>query len=234
MKRALIVDDQPEVCELLSRTLQSAGLEVLTLNNSDCASEFLSEGKFDVVFLDLHMPGVDGLSLLQQIRKADPEQLTPVILLSDDQRPSALSVAFDAGASFFLYKPLDKDRILKLLRAAQGALEYKHRQTRRISVRAPAAIRHGSEILDAETVNMSLTGVLLRASRLLPVGATVDVFLHLLPHQKPLISGGSVVRVDQGNRVGIRFHKLALQESMRLQEFLLPLIPDSLPANRFP
>jgi CheY-like chemotaxis protein len=225
VKRALIVDDQPEVCELLARTLQCAGIDALTLHNGEHASEFLAEGKFDVVFLDLHMASVDGLALLQQIRKANPSQLTPVILLSDDQRPSALSVAFDAGASFFLYKPIDKDRILKLLRAAQGALEYKHRQTRRIPVKAKATVRSGAEILEGETINMSLTGVLLSAPRPLPIGTSVDLYLHLIPHAKPVTSSGSVARIDD-NRLGIRLSKMSMQESTRLQEFLLPLIPD--------
>ena len=141
MKRALILDSQPEVRDLLSRTLQSAGIEALALHTGEGAADFVAEGRFDVVFLDLHSSGVDGLALLQQIRRTDPSQLTPVVLMSDDQRPSAMSIAFDAGASFFLYKPIDKERVLKLLRAAQGALEYRHRQTRRIPVRAHTTVR---------------------------------------------------------------------------------------------
>lgn len=226
MKRALILDSQPEVRDLLSRTLQSAGIEALALHTGEGAADFVAEGRFDVVFLDLHSSGVDGLALLQQIRRTDPSQLTPVVLMSDDQRPSAMSIAFDAGASFFLYKPIDKERVLKLLRAAQGALEYRHRQTRRIPVRAHATVRWGMELLDAETVNMSLTGVLLRVSHPLPVGAPIKLSLHLVPESKPLVAGGSVVR-NVSNGIGVRFEKLTVQESMCLQEFLLPLIPEN-------
>ena len=226
MKRALILDSQPEVRDLLSRTLQSAGIEALALHTGEGAADFVAEGRFDVVFLDLHSSGVGGLTLLQQIRRTDPSQLTPVVLMSDDQRPSAMSIAFDAGASFFLYKPIDKERVLKLLRAAQGALEYRHRQTRRIPVRAHATVRWGMELLDAETVNMSLTGVMLRVSHPLPVGSLIKLSLHLVPESKPLIAGGSVVR-NTSNGIGVRFEKLTVQESMCLQEFLLPLIPES-------
>jgi CheY-like chemotaxis protein len=224
MKRALVVDDQPEVCELLARTLQSAGLETLALQTSGDAPELLTESKFDVVFLDLHMPDLDGIELLRHIRKSLNNQTTPVILLSDDQRPSALSVAFDAGASFFLYKPFDKERILKLLRAAQGALDYRYRQTRRVALRAPVQLRWGAEVMQGETIDMSLSGVLLRASKVIPVGSPVSLSLFLAPHAKPVISEGSVVRLERDNRMGIRLNKLAMEESMRLQEFLLPLI----------
>ena len=227
MKRALVIDDQAEVCDLLSRTLQSVGIEVLVLHRADNARDFVAEGHFDVVFLDLHMSNGDALALLQQIRSTNVSNPTPVILLSEDQRPSALSVAFDAGATFFLYKPLDKERILKLLRAAQGALEYKHRQTRRIPIRVRVAIRFGPETLEGETINMSLTGMLLRSARPLPVGASIGLSLQLAPHMKPLVSRGSVVRLADGNRIGVRLEKLNMEESMRLQEFLLPLIPES-------
>ncbi|HUI76089.1 MAG TPA: response regulator [Candidatus Acidoferrum sp.] len=225
MKRALVVDDQPEVCELLTKALQSEGLETLTLHASADAPEFLTESKFDVVFLDLHMPNLDGIDLLRHIRKSLNNQTTPVILLSDDQRPSALSVAFDAGASFFLYKPLDKERVLKILRAAQSALDYRHRQTRRVELRAPVRLRWGAEMIQGETINMSLSGVLLKASSAIPVGSPVNLSLFLFPHAKPVISEGSVVRIEHDNRMGIRLNNLTMQESMRLQEFLLPLIP---------
>jgi len=224
MKRALVVDDQPEICELLAQTLQSAGLETLTLQASGDAPEFLTENKFDVVFLDLHMPNLDGIDLLRHIRKSLNNQTTPVILLSDDQRPSALSVAFDAGASFFLYKPLDKERVLKILRAAQSALDYRQRQTRRVKLRAPVQIRWGAEVMEGETVDMSMSGVLLKCSRLIPVGSPVNLKLYLAPNGRPVTTQGSVVRLEQENRIGIRLNNLAMQDSMQLQEFLLPLI----------
>jgi DNA-binding response OmpR family regulator len=225
LKRALLVDDQPEVCELLAKTLQSVGIEALTLQQSNDAPEFIAEGKFDVVFLDLHMPNLDGIALLQRIRRSALNQSSPVILLSDDLRPSALSVAFEAGATFFLYKPLDKANVLRLLRAIQGTFEYKCRQTRRVVLRAPVRLHCGAQFLEAETIDISLTGVLLKASRSLPVGSSVELSLFLIPQTKPVVSAGSVVRVEHGNRIGIRLNNLTNQESMRLQEFLLPLIP---------
>ena len=225
MSRALIVDDQPEVCDLLSKTLQSVGIDSLSLQQSDIAPEFLTEGKFDIFFLDLHMSGVDGISLLRQVRSQVTNRLTPVILLSDDLRPSAMSVAFEAGASFFLYKPLDKDRVLKLIRATMSSLEYKRRQTRRVPLKAPFRMKCGGDVVEGETINMSLTGVLLKSPKPIPIGSPVDLSLFVVPQMKPVVSAGSVVRLDHENRVGVRFSRLSDQESMRLQEVLLPMIP---------
>jgi DNA-binding response OmpR family regulator len=131
-RRALVVDDEPAICELIQKVLHSAGMEALTLTRSTEASGLLEEAKFDVVFLDLHMASPDGIELARQMRRTESKRRTPIILLSDEQRPSAMSVGFEAGASFFLYKPIDKDRLLKLIRATQGTMEHDRRRTRRI------------------------------------------------------------------------------------------------------
>jgi PleD family two-component response regulator len=56
----------------------------------------LEEGKFDVVLLDLHMPSPDGIELARQMRRTESNRVTPIILISDDQRPSAMSIGFEA------------------------------------------------------------------------------------------------------------------------------------------
>ncbi len=99
-KRGLIVDDEPAVCEMVGRVLTSAGMEALTLTKSADAPGLLSGGKFDVVFLDLHMAAPDGIELARQMRGSRWNRATPIVLISDDQRPSAMSVGFEAGASF--------------------------------------------------------------------------------------------------------------------------------------
>jgi CheY-like chemotaxis protein len=73
------------------------------------------------------------------MRSSRFNRTTPIVLISDDQRPSALSVGFAAGASFFLYKPIDKAQLLKLVRATQGAMEHERRRTRRLTI--PSRVR---------------------------------------------------------------------------------------------
>jgi DNA-binding response OmpR family regulator len=119
-RRGLIVDDEAAVCEMVGKVLTAAGMEALTLTRSEEAPGLLNAGKFDVVFLDLHMAAPDGIELARQVRGSQWNRTTPIVLISDDQRPSALSIGFEAGASFFLYKPIDKDRLFKLIRATQS------------------------------------------------------------------------------------------------------------------
>jgi PilZ domain len=74
-------------------------------------------------------------------------------------------------------------------------------------------------------VNVSLEGMLIRTPRMLPVGSSVDVSLQLNQAMKPVIGAGSVVRVLGHEQMGIHLGRLTLEESRRLQEYLLPLLP---------
>jgi hypothetical protein len=80
--------------------------------------------------------------------------------------------------------------------------------------------------LEGETVDVSLSGVLVKAHRTFPTGSPVNVAMHLSPRMRPIVGVGSVVRVVGGNQMGIQLDELTAAESERLQEFLLPLIPN--------
>jgi len=224
-RRGLIVDDEPLVCELIGKVLNSAGMEALAVTRSTEAPGILEGAKFDVVFLDLHMAFPDGIELARQMRSSRYNRTTPIVLISDDQRPSALSVGFAAGASFFLYKPIDKDRLLKLVRATQGSVEHEQRRTRRVSIQSKVRFLFGKEELEGETINVSMSGLLLLATRIAPVGASLRMNLQFSQQMRPLLAAGSVVRIQRGNQMGIQLDQLTLSDSERLQEFLLPLIP---------
>ena len=111
-RRGLAVDDDPAVCELIHSVLTSTGMEVLALGAGDEARELLREEKFAV--FHLRMPFPDGIELTRQARGSGVNQMTPIILLSDDTSTKAFSEGFLAGASFFFYKPIDKTRLLSL------------------------------------------------------------------------------------------------------------------------
>lgn len=224
LRRALIVDDEPTMCELIQEVLVSTGMEVLTLTRSAEATGYLRDQKFDVVLLDLCMPAPDGIALAQQMRGSGFNQMTPIIMISDDQQPAAVSKGFEAGASFFLYKPIDKGRLLKLIRATQGTIEHERRRFRRVPLHSKVQLRFDKGELEGETIDVSLNGLLVRAPHTVPVGSSVQVSLSLSPGMKPIDGRGSVRRIIGANQMGILLDRLNMVESGRLQEFLLPLI----------
>src|SRR5437016_6014608 len=102
-KRALIVDDEQQTCDLIARVLGLRGIQSLILTSSAEASAVLRQRGFAIVFLDLQMKFPDGLELTRLTRDSPFNRMTPVVLLSDDPHPNAMTQGFDAGASFFLY-----------------------------------------------------------------------------------------------------------------------------------
>jgi hypothetical protein len=138
-----------------------------------------------------------------------------------------MAKGFEAGASFFVYKPIDKDRLLRLIRATQGAIDDIHRRTRRVQVKSKVQITFRGQEIQGETVNVSLEGMLIRTPRMLPVGSSVGVSLLLNQAMKPVVGAGSVVRLNGHEEMGIHLGRLTREESQRLQEYLLPLIPGS-------
>src|SRR5260370_38298912 len=104
------------------------------------------------------MPSADGMELARQMRSSRFNRMTPIVLISDDQRPSARSVGFAAGASFFLYKPIDKSRLLKLVQATQGTMEHERRRTRRVPLRSKVRLTFGEEELQVEPIDVTWSG----------------------------------------------------------------------------
>ena len=92
------------------------------------------------------------------MRESGFNRMTPVVLISDDQNPQAMVKGFEAGASFFLYKPIDKDRLLRLARATQGAIEQERRRTRRVALKSKVQLRFGGQEIEVETVDVSMKG----------------------------------------------------------------------------
>lgn len=224
-KRALIVDTELETSGLIEEVLNSVGIDSLTLNRSSEAPEILREGKFAVAFFALRMASPDGPELTRQMRDSSFNRMTPVVLISDDQRPTAVSQGFEAGASFFLYKPVNRDRLLRLIRVTQAANEHERRRTRRVPVKSRVMLSHGGQQIDGESIDVSMEGVLVKAPQAFPVGSSVNVAMHLSKGMRPVVGAGCVVRLCSGNQMGIHLGRLDLAESQRLQEFLLPLIP---------
>src|SRR5690348_14732282 len=99
-KQVLIVDDDESVCQMVGKILTAAGMEPRSLTTSSQAIDLLDQEKFEMAFFDLHMASPDGMELSRHVRRSRWNRTTPIVIISDDQRPSAMSVGFEAGANF--------------------------------------------------------------------------------------------------------------------------------------
>jgi len=222
-RRALVIEKEPAMCALMQEVLESAELEVVTPAKGIENQLHFDEEKFDVALIGLGTPSENGMELVRQIRKSSFNRKTPIIMISDDLRPAALTEGFKAGASFFVYKPIDRAHLMRLIRVTQGTIEHEKRRFRRIAVRARVRVKCGDKSVEGETIDISLNGALIQASHTFPVGSPVEVNLYLLAGKPPIAGLGSIMRLVEGNQMGIQLERLPAAESGRLQEYLLPL-----------
>jgi CheY-like chemotaxis protein len=111
-RTVLVVDDEPDTCDLLQRYLSKQGFRVVTASSGEEALELAGRLHPDAMTLDVMMPGMDGWAVLAAL-KADPELAAiPVIVLSilDDK-----NLGYTLGAADYLTKPIDRDRLLAVL-----------------------------------------------------------------------------------------------------------------------
>jgi two-component system, NtrC family, response regulator HydG len=103
--RILIVDDEPDMCELLALALQSRDTVVVTTTSASEAFDRVATEEFDVVLTDLHMEGMDGLSICRRVGSLHPN--LPVILVTGLGSMDTAIAAMRAGAYDFITKPID-------------------------------------------------------------------------------------------------------------------------------
>lgn len=113
--RVLVVDDEPEITEIVETFLAESGYQVVVENSPAEAVGRAREFKPDVILLDIMMPGVDGYSVCEEI-KADPEFAnTPVIFLTGKDRTDDMGRSFRSGGDMFIKKPFSCERLLEIV-----------------------------------------------------------------------------------------------------------------------
>ncbi len=113
--RILIVDDDTCFLRVLKRILSGEQYAVTTTSDPSDAVGILRSSTFNLVICDLHMPGCDGLTLLQNIRKEGID--VPLIILTAYGEVETYLEAMNAGAAEYLNKPIKTDEFLETIRS---------------------------------------------------------------------------------------------------------------------
>jgi two-component system OmpR family response regulator len=114
MTRLLLVDDDTDILELLTKFLRQHGFETAAASDGAAALALLQQETFDLILLDLMLPGEDGLSLCRRIRAAER---TPIIMLTAISATTDRVVGLELGADDYLTKPFDTRELLARIRA---------------------------------------------------------------------------------------------------------------------
>jgi len=113
-KRILVVDDEPSIVELIRVNLEDGGYEVGIAADGDEALERFSQEAWDLVILDLMLPGVDGIEVCRRIRK---ESQVPIIMLTAKADEIDRVLGLEMGADDYVTKPFSPRELLARVRA---------------------------------------------------------------------------------------------------------------------
>jgi two-component system response regulator len=125
----LLVEDSDEIAELTRRVLKKINLNanLVWVNDGDLAIDFLfRQGKFSgraniaprVVFLDLHLPTVDGHAVLQRIKSDPATSSIPVVMITTSSDERDIAASYRLGANSYLIKPIDPEEFTKTITEA--------------------------------------------------------------------------------------------------------------------
>lgn len=116
MARIAVVDDAPEVLKLISGILESEGHVVTALADGEGFEERVEADGFDLVLLDVVLPGRNGYQILRNLKKQAATRAVPVVLVSSKTEPTDVEWGRRQGADGYLTKPFSADDLLASVR----------------------------------------------------------------------------------------------------------------------
>jgi DNA-binding response OmpR family regulator len=125
----LIADDDPDILELVSLTLERDGYEVARARNGEEALRIASERTLHLAVLDLMMPGIDGYEVTRRLREGDADHSLPILILSAFAEDRQATLALAAGADAYMRKPFSSRDLL----ARAGSLILERRPRSRLA-----------------------------------------------------------------------------------------------------
>jgi two-component system, OmpR family, response regulator len=223
--RILVVEDEPRMAALLQQGLSEESHVVSVVGDGREAVRLIKSSRFDLIILDIMLPGMDGLNVARRVRAAGNQ--TPILMLTARDRTKDIVAGLDAGADDYLTKPFPFEELCARVRAVarRGPIPRPvHLQIADLELDpANREVRRGERLVELTRTEFAILELLLRnAGRVVPrdailegvwgVGAevennTLDAFIRLLrskldlPKERPLIHTvrgvGYVIREEQ-------------------------------------
>jgi len=218
--KVLIVEDDPPTLELMDEVLTSLKVEVCALGDSEQAAALVNQERFDGIFVDLQMPSVDGLELTRRIRKSSWNKSAPIVVVTGHDDVKTMQKAFAAGATFFLQKPVDRQRLTKLFKAARGRMFENRRQFVRVPLQTEVTCQVEHQTFRGVSSNISQGGILFEVGRTLLPGTAVRLSFRLPGRELRIEVTGVVARVDEKQRAGVRFTHIGTRELQLIRDLI--------------
>ena len=120
MASILAVDDSPSMRQMVSYTLEKAGYGVILANDGKEALDIAHDTEVDLVITDVNMPKMDGITLVKKLRELHAYRFKPILILTTESTTEKKTLGKEAGATGWLVKPFDPDKLVSTLRRVLG------------------------------------------------------------------------------------------------------------------
>jgi len=111
----LVVDDEPQITEIIDAFLSNAGHNVTVSNQASQALKLAREVKPDVILLDIMMPEMDGYDICNALKKDKTTAKIPIVFLTGKDRNDDMGKSFKVGGDMFIKKPFSCERLLEIV-----------------------------------------------------------------------------------------------------------------------
>lgn len=200
MSKIFIIEDDPDILELVQYNLEKDGFTVETATNGESGLRDVAKSKPDLLILDLMLPGMDGLEVCRRLRRLPQTAVLPVIMLTAKGEESDVIVGLEIGADDYMVKPFSPKELIARVRAV---------------LRRGSAVQTGTNVvrvgpltIDSERHEVRVDNVLLPLTlaefRLLSTLASRPGRVFTRDQLLEKITGGDVVVIDRNVDVHIR------------------------------
>lgn len=179
----LVVDDDTRLRDLLRQFLSTNGYRVTTARHAEEARERMASLTFDLVVLDVNMPGEDGISLTRSLRAQSTHGQVPILLLTARGEADDRIAGFEAGADDYLPKPFEPRELL--LRAAAVL-----RRTQR-APEASATLRFGEHAFDPGSGTLTRSGAAVKLTT-----AETELLRLFAANARAVLSRGAIAEAN--------------------------------------
>jgi CheY-like chemotaxis protein len=217
MKLLVVEDDVPSL-ELITEVFLSLKADVHSLSNSAEAATLVDHEKFDGIFLDLEMPQPDGFKLAEKVRKSSWNKLTPIVIVTGREQHDSMHKSFSLGATFFLQKPVDRQKLTRLFHTVRGPMAENRRRSARVPLQTKVTCIVGARNLIGRSWNISQGGIQVEVDSL-NLNDTVRLSLNLPNSGVAIDATGNVVWA-RADRQGIQFTKRTPKIQQEIQKFI--------------
>lgn len=224
--KLLVVDDDADVLRAVKTLLESLSYEVLALTDSREALKRVERQKFDGVFIDAHMPYVDGFELVRQIRASASNSSVPIVMLTGYDDVQTMRAAFKAGITFFLGKPTSLKQLSGLLRVMNEAMLREKRSYVRLPLRTVVTCRTAKGQFTSPSVNIGEGGMLLESTGGLEAEQEIELQFSLPQAPAPVSPVAKVIRKEPPNRIAVQFVTISRDDRKVIQDYIAGVVKE--------